>query len=46
MKKLKRLELAPIYVYDEAQKQYVLCGSSIAMMVLMQSGEVFSLKEQ
>ncbi|MCY7677236.1 hypothetical protein MH122_00325 [Bacillus pumilus] len=43
----ERLELTPIYVYDEAQKQYVLCGKlDCHEGVDAESGEVFSLKEQ
>lgn len=43
----ERLELTPIYVYDEAQKQYVLCGKlDCHDGVDAESGEVFSLKEQ
>lgn len=41
------LEITPIYVYDEAQKQYVLCGKlDCHDGVDAESGEVFSLKEQ
>lgn len=43
----ERLELTPIYVYDEVQKQYVLCGKlDCHDGVDAESGEVFSLKEQ
>nr|MDH3176173.1 hypothetical protein [Bacillus pumilus] len=43
----ERLELTPIYVYDEAQKHYVLCGKlDCHDGVDAESGEVFSLKEQ
>ncbi|QLI79100.1 hypothetical protein [Bacillus pumilus] len=43
----ERLEITPIYVYDEAQKQYVLCGKlDCHDGVDAESGEVFSLKEQ
>ncbi|AVM23026.1 hypothetical protein [Bacillus pumilus] len=42
----EHLELTPIYVYDEAQKQYVLCGKlDCHNGVDAESGEVFSLKD-
>lgn len=42
----ERLELTPIYVYDEAQKQYVLCGKlDCHDGIDAESGEVFSLKD-
>ncbi|MFS3916204.1 hypothetical protein ACL9ST_18390 [Bacillus australimaris] len=46
-KKLReRLELTPIYVYDAAQKQYVLCGKlDCHYGVDAVSGEVISLKD-
>ncbi|KPN12682.1 hypothetical protein AKG37_15145 [Bacillus australimaris] len=42
----ERLELTPIYVYDAAQKQYVLCGKlDCHYGVDAVSGEVISLKD-
>ncbi|WP_111291945.1 hypothetical protein [Bacillus safensis] len=42
----ERLELTPIYVYDDVQKQYVLCGKlDCHDGVDAVSGEVFSLKD-
>lgn len=42
----KHLELTPIYVYDELQEQYVLCGKlDCHYGVDAESGEMFSLKD-
>ncbi|GLF92247.1 hypothetical protein Saga11_35060 [Bacillus safensis] len=42
----ERLKLTPIYVYDDAQKQYVLCGKlDCHDGVDAASGEVISLKD-